>query len=343
MLRNSCGNTLKCFAGLFLSKQQATSHQIDAIVDGLPAMQMLENLNILLFSFRKWINAPIRIKNNWIFTDIFNYLSRRQVEALTKALLEEDDPQMLPKVIFCNVAWVMPHKAHPIPNPIAMDHDANCPSNSVKDHKWAIIKHSADRFQVVQGYVPHISLPANCKAHDHKGYCLSSWQRLASNSAHIPQVQAPTEIGSVSVSAAVAVAAAAVAADASTIGGAAITSNNKCGSSDFVPAMAMEVEESVAAPYIAPTFSSRHGFSGAEMQRFLNLLGDFAANRNFDAAAYCEMFGVYHDESDGRTYWPSFSSRELSDDSIIGCGDRFMAESMNHYINDSAAASKAVQ
>ncbi len=40
------------------------------------------------------------------------------------------------------------------------------------------------------------------------------------------------------------------------------------------------------------------------------------------------MFGVYLPDSAGKSVWPALSFRELGDQSIIGCGDRFVAESV---------------
>jgi hypothetical protein len=62
------------------------------------------------------------------------------------------------------------------------------------------------------------------------------------------------------------------------------------------------------------------------MIQFLAKLGHFARDSDFDAGSFKKMFGVYSRESSGRPIWPAISFRELDDESIDGCGERFVVE-----------------
>jgi len=73
-------------------------------------------------------------------------------------------------------------------------------------------------------------------------------------------------------------------------------------------------------------YSSRHGFARDEMVGFLGGLGRFACDEAFNSNSYSALFDVPHAESSGKAVWPSLGWRELGDDSIMGCGERYTAE-----------------
>lgn len=152
--------------------------------------------------------------------------------------------------------------------------DENCSGSKthIKDHKFTIIKHANDHFQLVQGYIAqdNSSFAKYVKGvhpgvHS-EGFGLASWQRYGNS-----------------------------------------------------------------------VYNNRDGFSRFQMREFLSLLDNFVGNERFDGNAHETMFGVLPQHQ--YRYWPSFSFRELTDDFIIGCGERPMADSIELFVDSYTSTS----
>ena len=90
---------------------------------------------------------------------MLRHQATQNTKALSRSLLQIDAPQDLPRVVFCNMSWVLLDALEIDDNEDAALH--------VKDHQWAIVKHGNNSFQLVQGYMDVIGK---------EGYCLSTWQ-----------------------------------------------------------------------------------------------------------------------------------------------------------------------
>jgi len=82
-------------------------------------------------------------------------------------------------------------------------------------------------------------------------------------------------------------------------------------------------------------YSSCDGFNKDSMNMFLSTLGTFVDNKTvFNTLDHYNMFGMQFEESNGNNYWPSLNYCELVDASIIGCGDRCIANAVEDYIDN---------
>jgi hypothetical protein len=93
-----------------------------------------------------------------------------KADDLAAFLLQDDSEEVLPRVVFCNLTWVLlDNKDHNNDNDNAhhdiKDNDTS--QEDIKDHQFCIIKHDNDRFQLLQGYIGESPTT---------GYCLSAWQ-----------------------------------------------------------------------------------------------------------------------------------------------------------------------
>lgn len=80
-------------------------------------------------------------------------------------------------------------------------------------------------------------------------------------------------------------------------------------------------------------FSSADGFDKKKMTIFLKSMENFCVkDTTFDTKNYDSMFGVQHKVSDGKKYWPSFSFQEITDDLIIGHGEKPVADALETVI-----------
>jgi hypothetical protein len=102
---------------------------------------------------------------------LFRYRASTKSDDLFASLLRSDPSEKLPRVVFCNLTWVLLHENNAndcFEDGHRGDEDG---SRDIKDHQWTIIKHGDDSFQVVQGYMDD-----NDTTTMSKGCCLSSWQ-----------------------------------------------------------------------------------------------------------------------------------------------------------------------
>jgi hypothetical protein len=300
----SCGHTSQCFASLFFSKKQIQSNSsILAHTNGTDIVQLWENWNIVWYGIQKrWVSTQGGFCSLWV-TKILRFRAVNKAGALSESLLRLDPPEELPRVVFCNLTWVLTDSppesmlelGKQTNNPDDDDHDDDGSIDAlkqVKDHQWCIIKHDNDRFQVIQGYIGSV----HGNHSNQRGWCAE-------------EVRPGTAV---------------VHAASSTI----LDDNN-----DVVHVKGgyclldwqHQLFEGDGHLAHGGRFSSRHGFSCMEMEGFLCKILAFATSPSFDAASYKCLFGVFHPESDQEQVWSSVSFRELEDASIDGYGDRFVA------------------
>ena len=175
----SCGLTTKSFATLFFSKKQISRNAISLHTNGSILSQCFHSPNILLHG--------LGVRSAY-FVDFHSERSSRSVQKLKRSLLLHDENEVLPRVIFINLSWVI----HPIQKTFATTQDTRereeregkgegegegegDESEHVKDHQFAIIKYSNESFKVLQGYI----------GLDRKqiGFGLSEWQDSANQFA----------------------------------------------------------------------------------------------------------------------------------------------------------------
>ena len=194
----SCGHTSQCFASLFFSKEQIESNSIVlAHTNGTDIVQLWENWNILWYGIqRRWATSSSSFCS-LLATKILRFRAVHRAGALSRSLLRLDPPKDLPRVVFCNLTWVLCQKIKTESPPESMlelrkqtispddndDDDSIDALTQVKDHQWCIIKHDNDRFQVVQGYIGEVrpvvradSTSTSDNVVVEGGYCLSDWQ-----------------------------------------------------------------------------------------------------------------------------------------------------------------------
>lgn len=156
----SCGNTMMMLASLFVSKEQSSMAQLDNIINGNPFYCLASNPNILVHSFRaqhfmqsfKESSKSVQVfrpeeKNYRLLKGISKFTAGVGFNNLRSCLLDSDEDINLPRVFFCSIAWI---------SPLAwMNPNENIDTLSIKDHKFTVIKHTNDRYQIVQGYIPN--------------------------------------------------------------------------------------------------------------------------------------------------------------------------------------------
>lgn len=183
----SCGNTMQCFASLFLPP---TGWRIADLLDGGMIWQLSSNVNVVLYSwrvhvstrFRSFLGLPAYTKiqrrsfSRWA-QSVGNWTSARSLAGLERSLLQTDEPQHLPRVFFCNLTWLTPGPGGSLVALLDDDdneNDGECIDvkrrrepmvNSggalgvhgglLLDRKFSIIKHNNNCFQMIQGYMAH--------------------------------------------------------------------------------------------------------------------------------------------------------------------------------------------
>jgi hypothetical protein len=305
----SCGHTSKCFASLFFSKEQIeSSSSILAHTNGTDIVQLWENWNIVWYGIQKrWATSSRRPHLfggfcTLLVTKILRFRAVYKAGALSESLLRIDPPEDLPRVVFCNLTWVLCEEIKtdsPRESTLELGNQTISPDDDnddgsidslkqVKDHQWCIIKHDNDRFQVVQGYIGSV----HGNHSNQRGWCAKD-------------VRPDNTV---------------VRADSTSTSDNDVVEGGYC-LSDWQHQL-FEGDHHLAH---GGRFSSRHGFSCMEMESFLCKILAFATSPSFDAASYKCLFGVFHPESDKVQVWSSVSFRELQDTSIDGYGDRFVA------------------
>lgn len=184
----SCGNTMQCFASLFMPP---TGWRMAHLLDGGMLWQLSSNANVVVYSWR--VHVSMRIRSalglpgySCVERDQFSrraqavgrWSSSRSLDHLEQALLQADEPRHLPRVFFCSLTWLTPGFRDSLV-PLPDDDDTEIEATSsvaaaatrrlmlnsggalgahtglLLDHKFSIIKHDNNCFQMVQGYMAH--------------------------------------------------------------------------------------------------------------------------------------------------------------------------------------------
>lgn len=178
----SCGLTSHCFASLFFSRQQMASNHHYMHTNGSDLVQLWENWNVCAHGHMCQYPIQLLGKSNKLMKNVLRTRAMSKAASLSSSLLQLDAPEELPRVIFCNMTWILLHDKNDIKdvnknhgndnisnnkNNSSID-DVTSQQQNVKDHQWAVIKHDNDCFQIVQGYIDFLG--------NTNGYCLSDWQ-----------------------------------------------------------------------------------------------------------------------------------------------------------------------
>jgi hypothetical protein len=170
----SCGLTSQCFAALFFSQNQIASNYITLHTNGSDIVQLWDNWNLVLYGMwkRHLGRRPNHSTGGYKYstkmtTRLLRWRAASKADDLSAFLLQDDSEEVLPKVVFCNLTWVLLHNKDHNKNSAHHDiKDNDSSQEDVKDHQFCIIKHNNDRFQLLQGYI----------GESPTGYCLSTWQ-----------------------------------------------------------------------------------------------------------------------------------------------------------------------
>lgn len=153
----SCGNFIKAFVSLFVAKKEINRLSLNEIIDGSALRQLSNHPNLVLHSIL-YGDEPSYLAHRWkdLFTDISCRLSKWQASsghsALTAQLLLVEEEQHLPRVFLVSMSWVSILLPQLQPSPPSLPL-----SYPIGDHKYVLIKHTNDCFQLVQNYISNSS------------------------------------------------------------------------------------------------------------------------------------------------------------------------------------------
>eukprot|EP01035_Chromulina_nebulosa_P033571 gene33571-44959_t len=139
----SCGNFVKAFVSLFIEKKEITRLSLNEIIDGSALRQLSNHPNLVLHSILH--SEPSYLPHRWkdLFTDISCRLSKWQANSghstLANQLLLVEKEQHLPRIFLVSMSWVSILLPHLQPEP---------QSYPIGDHKYVLIKHNNDCFQL---------------------------------------------------------------------------------------------------------------------------------------------------------------------------------------------------
>jgi hypothetical protein len=163
---------MRCFASLFFSAKQIQWVALGNIVDGRPIQTFLDNPNFLFLSAsRSVVSSSTRNSLNIVANKFSRISSSHCLRGLSFILLNSDGTRKLPLVVFCSLTWITQ------PN-------AKEEKETIGDHKFSLIKHDNNHFQLIQGYKCQsqedcISSSSRSSSYDcieSEGFHLSSWQ-----------------------------------------------------------------------------------------------------------------------------------------------------------------------
>eukprot|EP00746_Dinoflagellata_sp_MGD_P032990 gnl/MRDRNA2_/MRDRNA2_178586_c0_seq1.p1 gnl/MRDRNA2_/MRDRNA2_178586_c0~~gnl/MRDRNA2_/MRDRNA2_178586_c0_seq1.p1 ORF type:complete len:355 (+),score=56.31 gnl/MRDRNA2_/MRDRNA2_178586_c0_seq1:20-1084(+) len=269
----SCGNTVRCWASLFLSQRQINDDALHQLISGGIFKQIWNNPNLIcsfiLFKLKHVLKpqtldseVDVRLHDFRAYRlDCHSRLSAAvlpmmrtfcckgafdAITALRTQLLRDEVSQQLPRVFFCHMLWTLEAQRQ------------QCQAASVwdgigGDHEMVIIKRlnkSADskhtfEFQLVQGYQSSEVEP---------GYSVTEWQCSGRR------------------------------------------------------------------------FSMVEGFHASELEILLQLLCKYATNRVWCGDNHYKLCGIREVSYLQEKYLPAFSFRELTDETILGWGERPLSD-----------------
>jgi hypothetical protein len=111
---------------------------------------------------------------NFIASPICRYIARRNFISLSNQLLGNDDDHLFPRIFFCSLVWTFT-ESHNVDDQM---------KNSVGDHKFTLIKHSNQHYQLIQGYIATSYVENGVKFRS-KGLDLHNWRMKGSKYSKI--------------------------------------------------------------------------------------------------------------------------------------------------------------
>ena len=160
----TCGNFVRAFVSLFIRKNEINRVSLNKLIDGSALQQYYNHTNLVMYSFRhesKYLPAAC----NSIFSDVSDAFSKWQASYASKQLSTQlllfEECEYFPRIFIVSMSWVLIN--HPC---------QACSSASIKDHKFVIIKHNNDSFQLVQNYISDYNMAGK----NRNAMSLRSWQ-----------------------------------------------------------------------------------------------------------------------------------------------------------------------
>ena len=114
---NNCGNTVRCYAGLFFAQKQMNMAFMHRLCTGGGICRQIFNHPNIIF--------PQHTFSSW--------LSLRNVNSLFNQLVLLEHSHALPKVYICSLSMVA--------------------TTMLMDHEFIIVRHDQDAYQIIQGYM----------------------------------------------------------------------------------------------------------------------------------------------------------------------------------------------
>jgi hypothetical protein len=178
--RPSCGNTMNCWASVFLRQEDINKGHIYSLISGGLFVQARNQLNLVAFSLLHALaTAAGRTPPHGAMLVLQRYFQRsaaHAVEGLRSVLLAADEDADLPRVFFCSTTWVAQGLSLPLRGV----------DEGMRDHDFALVKRSVVangtrvlEFQLVQGYSDSIDYlePENgAPGAGERGFWLLEWQ-----------------------------------------------------------------------------------------------------------------------------------------------------------------------
>jgi len=172
---------MRCFASLFVAP-----HRVEKIIQGSDLSQLVGNPNVLLYAYRTHHHEQIRrflALPASTLTDkaTYNHFARRcsrmssrcGLSSLVGDLMRIDEEAAFPRILFVSLVWVSQDDHKNLREVKAGEEQQ---FYDLSDHKFTLIKHSNEHFQLVQGY-----MKGSGKESDRLGLGLKSCQEHTSN------------------------------------------------------------------------------------------------------------------------------------------------------------------
>lgn len=317
----SCGNTMKHFASLFISTEQINSNVIANMIDGTAMYCYWSNPNIVFLSLTQSQLYQKLSESQPIISEYFDsaatswcrFQACRGLISLERELMYNDYEEVLPRIFFCSLAWVtllrngssknaaMTDLASPS---ILKELDINTDDDedNLRDHKFTIIKHSNNHFQIVQGYIG-----------DQEILCANAKSRLEINNKL--QIDKPMPFMGQDL--------------------------REWQSSDNIYCNRLGFDRETMQGFLVrlKSFASNDSFDPHMYKSMFSVLHlplqqlSSVVDINNDGVDKSRAVGSLFLHENGKDiYWPSLSFRELTDDYIVGCGHRDVAISLENFI-----------
>ena len=134
----TCGNFVRVFASLFLQEAEIRRTSLSLLIDGSAAAQYRNHANLVchrVLHDAKWLPESWKPHFSSASHSLSTWQSLASHSRLKVALMSHDQDQDLPRIFLVSMSWV-----------------GSVAASTIGDHKCALIKHTNDNYQLVQGY-----------------------------------------------------------------------------------------------------------------------------------------------------------------------------------------------